>query len=281
MQIVGEKTFIIAEMGASHCQDFNRAVSLILAAKNVGADAIKIQMFTADDMTKKGYIIPDGTWKDMDLYELYSKISLPYEWIPTLKSVAENLGLVFFTSVYHPDTVDLAEELGNPIYKVSSFELVYDDLLARIAKTGKPVILSTGMAEFTEIHHALQILRDSRKNIHLLHCISKYPAKPEDMNLRTLYDLSRYCMGRVGLSDHSKSLTVPAIAVNFGAKIIEKHLTLDDRGGYDGSYALTPLEFKFMVDCIREAEKVDGAVKYGGEKKFRRQCVEGRMIRVP
>jgi pseudaminic acid synthase len=258
---------VVAEMSANHHQDFGKAVEIVLAAKWAGADAVKVQMFTpeigSDDL------IESGPWKGLTLRQLYEKAQMPYRWVPKLKAVAEELGLFFFTSVYDLDTVDVAFEMGIDTFKISSFELPYLPLIDKAAKTGKTVILSTGMAEFPEIWKAIRAARNHTKDIWLLHCVSDYPADPDKMNLRTIMDLSRYCKGQVGLSDHTKGIAVPVTAVGMGARMIEKHLKVDDLG-LDAHFSLNPMEFREMVQAVRAAEASVGKVVYGGEKKYRR-----------
>jgi len=279
--ILGEKeALIVAEMSCNHCQDFGKALDIVKAAKWAGADAVKVQMFTPDlalkGDTKK---LKGGLWDGMTLHELYSIACMPYEWIPTLRDVAEKLGLLFFTSVYDPETVDIAEENGNPVYKISSFEIGHEALLKRVARTKKPIILSTGQADFKDIYAAKRIIRsEGNKNLYFLHCVSNYPAKPEDMNLMTLMDLGRYCNGRTGISDHSRGIVVPTVAASLGVRIIEKHIKVDN-SGLDARFSLTPEAFRDMVLAVRTAEKVMGKVSYGGERVINHTKVNGRMVR--
>ena len=277
-----ERVLVVAEMSANHCQDFSVAVQIVLAAKWAGADAVKVQMFTPDAMTLNStdpeFVIQDGLWAGKSLYELYSKACMPYEWVPKLKEVAEELGLFFFTSVYDMDTVDICEEMGMPAYKISSFEIPCLPLIEKAAKTGKTLIMSTGMAEYGEMWQALRTARNHTKDVWLLHCVSQYPADPKDMNLRTIMDLGRYCKGQAGLSDHSLGITVPVTAVGMGARMIEKHLKVNDMG-LDAAFSLSPIQFKDMVDAVRIAEQSIGGVKYGGEKKYRRVEIDGKWLR--
>jgi len=279
--ILGEKeAFIVAEMSCNHCQDFGKALDIIKAAKWAGADAVKIQMFTPDlalkGDTKKW---KGGLWDGMTLHEVYSIACMPYEWIPTLRDVAEELGLVFFTSVYDPQTVDIAEENGNPIYKISSFEIRHEELIRRVGRTKKPVIISTGQADFKDVYAAKRLLRqEGNKDLYLLHCVSQYPAKPEDMNLMTLADIGRYCNGKMGVSDHSRGIVVPIVAASMNARIIEKHIKVNN-SGLDAGFSLTPESFRDMVLAIRTAEKVMGGVKYGGERIIHHSKVNGRLVR--
>lgn len=267
---------IIAEIGASHQQSYRKAVELIKAAKC--ADAVKIQMFTPDDMTLKDrFKVKGGLWDGWDLWELYEKAALPYDWIPALKEFAESLGLIFIATVYHPDTVKIAEGFGIGIYKIASFEIPYIELIEEVAETKKPVLISTGMANYDEIDKALKAVQKIHGNVGLLKCTSSYPAKLEEMNLETIPAMKKAFNVPVGLSDHSKGTIAPIIAVVLGAEFIEKHIT--SGSGLDDGFALMPDEFGEMVDAIRETEKALGKVTYGGEKKYRREMVEGRMVR--
>lgn len=277
-----EKVFVVAEMSANHCQRFDMAVQIMLAAHWAGADAVKVQMFTPDGMTLNSrddeFIIKDGPWQGKSLYELYSAACMPYEWVPKLKEIAEELGLFFFTSVYDLDTVDVCEEMGMPAYKISSFEIPCIPLIEKVAKTGKTVIISTGMAGFEEKWKALRTARNHTKDVWLLHCVSQYPAPAKDMNLRTITELGRYCQGRCGISDHSLGITVPIMSVAMGARMIEKHLKVNNYG-LDSGFSLTPLEFSDMVKSVREAEESIGVCFHGGKKQFRRVERDGRWIR--
>lgn len=274
-------TVVIAEIGASHQQSYQKAIDLIYAAEYAGADVVKIQMFTPDDMTLKNrFRIKGGLWDGWDLYELYKKAALPYKWIRRLKEFAEDLGMVFATTIYHPDTVSIAESFAIEIYKIASFEIPYTELIERVAETKKFLIISTGMADYGEIDEAVKTVRKVHNKIALLKCTSSYPALPEEMNLKTIPAMMADFKVPVGLSDHTKSTIVPAVAVALGAKIIEKHLTLREGEGLDGGFAVTPDRFREMVDAIRETEKAFGQVTYGGDDKWlRREKIEGRMVR--
>lgn len=272
---------VVAEIGANHNQDFATAVKLILAAKWAGADAVKVQMFRPDDLTidsdASEFQIAEGPWAG-SLYKLYQKACMPYEWIPTLKAIAEDLGLFFFTTIYHPRTVEVAEEWEIPAYKISSFEITYLELIEAVAKTKKPLIISLGTAEFTQMWAAIKAIRPYHKNFWLLHCLSKYPARPEELNLRTIYDISRYCHGQVGLSDHTLSTSIPAVAASMDARIIEKHLKISN-DCLDAEFSLWPHEFAQMVKNVHEARKALGSIKYGITKQFQRKLFNGRMVR--
>ena len=277
----GTKTQVIAEIGASHNQDFSTAIELVLAAKQAGADAVKVQMYRPGSLTIKSddprFQIRSGPWSGQTLWELYEKTCMPYDWVPILKNVAESLGLFFFTTVYDTETVGIAEEMGIASYKISSFEIDHLELIDRVAQTGKRVYLSCGCGGFPDIWKAVSTIRKYHKNLCLMHCVSKYPAKPEDMNLRTLLELGRYTKGDVGLSDHTESTVIPAIAVSMGARCIEKHIGMSP-GGID-HFAMWPDAFKEMVHAIREAEVSQGVIHIGGSSQYRRQLVEGKLVR--
>ena len=277
-----ERVIAVAEMSANHCQRFDTAVQIVLAAHWAGADAVKVQMFTPDSMTLNSrddeFIVKDGPWKGKSLYELYTAGAMPYEWVPKLKEIAEELGMFFFTSVYDLDTVDICEEMGMPAYKISSFEIPYLPLIEKVAKTGKTVVMSTGMASFEEKWKALRTARNHTKDIWMLHCVSQYPAQPKDMNLRTIMEIGRYCQGKCGLSDHSLGISVPVTAVGMGARMIEKHIKVNNYG-LDAGFSLTPDEFCAMIQAVRTAEESIGTCFHGGEKKYRRLERDGKWIR--
>lgn len=275
-------TYIIAEISCNHEQDINKAIQLIEKAKECGADAVKFQTYTPDTMTidcdNDLFKIKQGTvWDGMTLYELYSKAYTPWEWFPKLKKIASNLGLDFFSSPFDVTAVDMLEELGVPCYKIASFEVCDHILLKKVAQTGKPVIMSSGVSDLKELEESVKVLRDNGcKEIYLLKCTSAYPASIEDANLKTMKDMAEKFNVLTGLSDHTKGIEVPVAAVCMGAKIIEKHFMLENTNSPDDAFSLTPLEFKQMVDSIRKVEKAMGKVKYGKEgqekknQKFKR-----------
>jgi pseudaminic acid synthase len=261
--------YIIAELSANHNQDFTRAEDLIHAAKKAGADAVKIQTYTPDTLTincrNEYFRIGKGTqWEGKNLYELYSEAYTPWEWQPELKKIANNLGLDFFSSSFDPTSVEFLQDMNVPAYKIASFEIVDIPLIQKIAHTGKPIIMSTGMATVSEIYEAVQAIRnEGNDQIALLKCTSAYPALPEDMNLKTIPDMANVFCVPVGISDHTLGITVPIAAVALGASLIEKHITLSRNiPGPDSSFSLEPQEFKAMVDSVREAEKALGTVNY-------------------
>lgn len=274
-----EKCFIVAEMGANHHQSFQRAVALIRAAKTIGADAVKIQMFTPEQMAEEtGEKIASGPWSGLTLRQIYEKAAMPLEWIPKLKKIANDEQILLFATVFHPDMVDEAENLKMPIYKIASFEITWPALIEKAASTGKPVIISTGSAEYKEIEAAVKAAVKYHGDVALLKCTSQYPAPLERMNLITIPALEHVFKVDVGLSDHTEGIVAPVVAVSLGAKIIEKHLTLDGRG-LDGGFSILPDRFNVMVGTIRAAEKALGRVDYGGEKTYHRKMIGGKMLR--
>lgn len=264
----GYPTYIIAEMSANHSQNLEKAIKIIEAARNAGADAVKIQTYTPDTITidcSNEYFQIKGTiWEGKNLYKLYQEALTPWEWHPKLKDICDRLGMDFFSAPFDATAVDFLERMEVPAYKVASFELVDIPLLKRIAQTGKPVIMSTGMATLAEIDEAIQTIRASGNNdIALLKCTSAYPAPPEEMNLKTISNLSRAFNLCVGLSDHTLGSAVAVASVALGACIIEKHLTLSRHdAGPDSAFSTEPAEFKTLIDDIRIVEKALGEISY-------------------
>ena len=265
----GEPIYIVAEMSANHNQDFDQAVELLKAAKEAGADAVKLQTYTPDTLTirsdKEYFRIGKGTlWEGKTLYELYSEAYMPWEWQPKLKKIADEIGIDLFSTAFDPTAVDFLEDMGVPVHKVASFEIVDIPLIEKMARTGKPLIISTGMAMLGEIEEAVQAARKAgATQIALLKCTSAYPAPPEEMNLRAIPHLTEAFHVPVGLSDHTLGIAVPVAAVALGACIVEKHFTLSrDIPGPDSAFSLEPHEFKAMVEAIRTAEKALGEVRY-------------------
>jgi pseudaminic acid synthase len=265
----GYPTYIIAEMSANHNQDFDQAVKIIEAAKEAGADAIKLQTYTPDTITidcDNEYFQIRGTlWDGRKLYELYGEAYMPWDWQPKLKQLANELGLDLFSTAYDETAVDFLEAMNVPAYKVASFENVDLPLLCRITQTGKPIIMSTGMATLAEIDEAVRTIREAGgSQLALLKCTSAYPAPPEEMNLRTIPHLAEAFGVPVGLSDHTLDIAVPVAAVAMEACIIEKHFTLSRATpSPDSAFSLEPHEFKRMVEAVRTAEKALGTVCYG------------------
>ncbi len=276
------KVQIVAELSANHNGSLDRALEIVHAAAEAGADAVKLQTYTADTITldcdNEYFKIGPGTpWEGKRLHDLYKAAHTPWEWHAKLKEEAERLGMWFFSTPFDETAVDFLEDLGVPAYKIASFELVDIPLIEYAASKGKPMIMSTGMATEEEIKDAVDAVRGTgNNNITLLKCVSAYPAKPEDMNLATIPDIKERFGVEVGLSDHTLSNEVAVAAVALGAVMVEKHLTLARKdGGFDAEFSLEPQEFKSMVDAIRLTEKAVGAPTYGGTdseaacKKFR------------
>jgi pseudaminic acid synthase len=267
---LGEPAYIIAEISANHGQDYNQAVAIVHAAHEAGADAIKLQTYTADTITidcdREYFRVGAGTaWEGRVLHELYQEAYTPWEWQPKLKAIAGDLGLHCFSSPFDATAVEFLEKMDVPAWKIASFELVDLPLIRRVAGTGRPLIMSTGMATLAEIEEAMRTARDAgATQIALLKCTSGYPADPAEMNLRTIPHLAEAFGVVAGLSDHTLGSAVPAAAVALGARIIEKHITLSRaKPGPDSAFSLEPAEFKKMVDDVRVAERALGSVHYG------------------
>ncbi|MBC8433691.1 MAG: pseudaminic acid synthase [Desulfobacterales bacterium] len=281
----GHPIYIIAEMSANHGQDFERAVKILEAAKEAGADAVKLQTFTPDTHTLKSdleyFRIDGGTpWDQRTLYDLYTEAYMPWEWQPKLMKVAQELGLDLFSTAVDPSGVDFLERMGVAIHKTASFEIVDLALIEKMARTGKPLVLSTGMATLAEIEEAVGTARDAgATQIALLKCTSAYPAPPEEMNLRTLPHLSETFGVPVGLSDHTLGIAVPIAGIALGVSIIEKHFTVSRAmRSPDSSFSLEPHELKAMVDAVRTAEKALGTVHYGVSNRESRNRVFRRSL---
>jgi N-acetylneuraminate synthase len=272
----GNPAYIIAEMSANHHQSFEQAVRIIQAAKACGADAVKLQTYTPDTITldsdRKHFQISGTIWDGRKLYDLYGDAFTPWDWQPQLKQIANDLGMDLFSSPFDSTAVDFLEQMDVPAYKVASFEIVDLPLLRHIARTGKPVIMSTGMGTLAEIDEAVHTLRAAgNTQLALLKCTSAYPAPPEEANLRTIPHLAEAFDVPVGLSDHTLGIAVPVAAVALGACIIEKHFTLSRADpGPDSAFSLEPAEFKAMVESVRVAEKALGNVSY--ERTSREQA---------
>lgn len=259
---------VIAELSANHNGSLNRAKNLIRAALEAGADAVKLQTYTPDTMTipcnNDYFKIHGGLWDGYTLYDLYEEAQTPLEWHWTLKKCADDLGIPLFSTPFDETSVDFLEQLNVPAYKIASFELVDHQLLRKVASTGKPVIMSTGMATLAEIDEAMFVLRENgAKNIILLLCTSNYPASPRDANLLKLPHLAKTFNCIAGLSDHTMTSAVAVAAVALGAKVVEKHFILSrGDGGPDCAFSMEKEEFKAMVGDIRIAEEALGKVDY-------------------
>ena len=262
------RTYIIAEMSANHNQSFEKAVQIVKTAKAAGADAIKLQTYTPDTITLNCkndlFRIKKTIWEGKNLYKLYEEAYTPWEWQPKLKNIANDLGMDLFATPFDDSAVDFLETMDVPAYKIASFELIDTGLLEKVAATGKPVIMSTGMATLGEIDEAVTTLKKNGcKEIALLKCTSAYPASPDEANLKTIPHLSATFNMPAGLSDHTMSNSVPIAAVTLGASIIEKHFCLDRSDpGPDSAFSMEPHEFKQMVHDIRTVEKALGTISY-------------------
>jgi pseudaminic acid synthase len=264
----GEPVLIVAEISCNHLQKKEVALELIEEAKEAGADAVKFQTYTPDTITldcdNEYFKIKGTVWEGKTLYELYQEAYTPWEWFPDLKKKAEEEGLIFFSSPFDETAVDFLEELGVPAYKIASFEINHIPMIRKIAKTGKPIIFSTGLAKTDDIDLALETIRSEGNNqIAVLKCTSAYPTPLSEMNLETIHKIEKKFKVIAGLSDHSLGVTVPAASVALGAKIIEKHFIMDRKaGGPDAGFSLEPAEFKKMVYAVREVEQAIGTISF-------------------
>ncbi len=288
----GMPAYLVAELSANHNGDLGRAIETIHAAAESGADAIKIQTYTADTLTidsdRPEFIVPGGPpWGGRTLHDLYREAHTPYEWHGKLFDTARDLGLTLFSTPFDDTAIKLLEGLGAPAYKIASFELVDDALLRAVAKTGKPVVVSTGMASLEDIGHALGVLREAGLDqVLVLRCTSAYPAPDGAMDLSTIPALARATGCPVGLSDHSMGTTASIVAVTLGACLIEKHFTLRRAdGGVDSHFSLEPSEFQQLVTEVRRAEQMIGRPRFGpglaeeGSIVFRRSLYVIKDIR--
>jgi N-acetylneuraminate synthase len=266
----GERAYIIAELSANHGGSLERALAVVRAAADAGADALKMQTYTADTLTIRSsapeFVVGGGTiWEGRTLHDLYAEAYTPWEWQPALKRAAEDAGLHCFSTPFDASAVEFLERLDVPAYKIASFELVDVGLIDRVARTEKPILASTGMATLAEIEEAVAAVSAAGgRELALLKCTSAYPAPPESMNLKTIPDLRARFGVPVGLSDHTLGVEVPVAATAVGACIIEKHLTLSrSEPGPDSAFSLEPHEFRDMVRAVRAAERALGTVSYG------------------
>ena len=266
--------YILAEMSGNHNGELHRAMRIVEEAAAAGANAVKLQTYTADTITldcnTPDFRIDYGSlWDGRTLHDLYREAATPWEWQPQLALRARELGMDCFSSPFDFTAVDFLEDMRVPAYKIASFEITDIPLIRRVAKTGKPVIISTGIARREEIAEAVAACRDAgNEQIILLKCCSAYPAPYEDMNLRTIPQLAEDFDCLAGLSDHTPGHTVPVASVALGACVIEKHLTLSrEDGGVDSAFSMEPAEFKEMVQAVRDAEKALGRATYDLTKK--------------
>ncbi|ACL02337.1 N-acetylneuraminate synthase [Desulfatibacillum aliphaticivorans] len=280
----GRPVYIIAEMSANHGHDFQEAERIVRAAKECGADALKIQTYTPDTLTiqsdKEHFLVKGTPWDGTTLYDLYGQAYTPWDWQPKLKRLCDELGLDFFSTAFDSTAVDFLEDMGVILYKTASFEIVDIGLIQKMAATGKPLIISTGMSSLGEIEAAVNAARaGGTDEIALLKCTSAYPAPPENMNLAAIPAMERVFSLPVGLSDHTLGIAAPVAAVSLGACIIEKHFTLSRAvPGPDSSFSLEPQEFKAMVESVRAVEKMIGQVRFGPTDKEQNSLVFRRSL---
>jgi len=284
---VGEgcPVFIIAELSGNHNQSYELAVKTIKAMKKAGADAVKLQTYTADTITidsdKDYFRVKQGTvWDGSTLYQLYQKAYTPWEWQPKLKKIVQKLGMVCFSSPFDKTAVDFLGKMKVPAYKIASFEITDVGLIDYAARKNKPMIISTGVAHLEDINEAIKTCRKAGNDqIVLLKCASSYPAKPEEMNLLTIPDMARRFKCQVGFSDHSMGSDAAVAAVAIGAKVIEKHFILDRKiGGPDSGFSMEPEEFKQMVESIRNTEKALGKISYELSEKSKKSREFSRSL---
>ena len=270
-KIVGENhpTYLIAEMSANHLQDYDRAKKIIFEAKNAGADAIKLQSYRPDTITIDCYgdnfmATKGSIWEGKNLYQLYQSAYMPWEWHEGLFEYAHDIGIEIFSSPFDLSAVDLLERLNVSAYKIASYEILDIPLIKKCARTGKPIILSTGIATLTDVERAIDACKaEGNKNIAVLKCVSQYPTQYCNLNLRTIPHMADAFDCVVGLSDHSMGAAVDVAAVSLGANIIEKHLTISrNDGGADSIFSMEPKEFSQMVTDVRNVEQALGKISY-------------------
>lgn len=269
MSSINEPVFIIAEISANHNGNKETALEIVRLAAESGADAVKIQTYTADTMTldsdKEHFIVEGGTlWDGRSLYDLYEEAHTPWEWHADIFAEARRLGIECFSTPFDATAVDFLEGLDPYCHKIASFELTDHPLLKKVAQTGRPVIMSTGMGTLEEIEESVEVLKENGcKDLTLLKCTSSYPAPPAEANLARISEMAERFSVKTGLSDHTMGITVPVVAVALGAKVIEKHFCRSrDEPGPDSAFSLEPKEFKEMVDAVRIAEQAVGTASY-------------------
>lgn len=282
---IEESVLIIAELSANHGHDIIIAKKTIKAAKDAGANAIKIQTYTADTLTidcdNEYFKIDKGTiWDGRTLYDLYKEAYTPWEWQKELKEYANSIGLIFFSTPFDKTSVDFLEDLNVPVYKIASFEIMDIPLIEYVASKGKPMIISTGVATLSDIEEAVDACkRMGNHEIILLKCTSEYPSKIKDANLLTIPNMKETFSVKVGISDHTIGFTVPIVSVALGARVIEKHFILDKAiGGPDASFSMEPEEFKQMVELVRDSEQSLGKIDYSMSSKKRNNRLLGRSL---
>ncbi len=278
--------FIVAEMSGNHNQSLERALAIVEAAAKSGVDALKLQTYTADTMTldieKREFFIksPGSLWKGASLYKLYQKAYTPWEWHKPIFERCKKLGIIGFSTPFDKTAVDFLESLDAPCYKIASFENIDLPLIKRVALTGKPIIVSTGMAKLKEIEETVRCIRKAgNRQIILLKCTSAYPAEPEDSNIRTIADMQKRFNCLVGLSDHTLSIGAAIASIPYGACMIEKHFTLSrNDGGVDSSFSLIPSEMSFLTRESKQAWDALGKIYYGPTEKEKKSIIFRRSL---
>lgn len=286
LQVCDDKPFIIAEMSGNHNQSLERAMKIVEAAAETGVDAIKLQTYTADTMTidkdTDEFFIADkdSLWQGESLYNLYKKAYTPWEWQEKIFRHAEELGLICFSTPFDNTSVDFLEGIGCPIYKIASFENIDLPLIRKVAKTGKPIIASTGMASVAELDEMVRTAKENGcEDLTLLKCTSSYPATPEGTNLRTIPHMKELFNCKVGLSDHTLGIGAAVASIALGATVIEKHFTLSRAdGGVDSAFSLEPEEMKLLVRECNTAYQALGGVRYNTQAQEKKSLQFRRSL---
>lgn len=280
----GHAPYLIAEMSGNHNNDINRAFAIIKAAREAGANAVKLQTYTPDTITMdhdgEGFVIKEGLWKGRNLYELYKEAMTPWEWHGELFEYARKQDISIFSSPFDRSAVDLLEDLNAPAYKIASFEMTDLPLVRYAAETGKPMIISTGLASHEEISEVIDTVRATgNEQLAILHCVSAYPSDPKEANLATIPDIAQSFGVIAGLSDHSHGIAVPVASVALGSAVIEKHMTLARKdGGVDSAFSLEPNEFRDMTEACKIAYDAIGTADYSLKESEKKSLIYRRSL---